>query len=62
MWLMYGLGAVTGGTGGVGGGSESGSDKDVPIIHTKFIKKMTLSGEEYCDSEEIKKRHPGLQL
>ena len=53
-----GLGAVTGGTGGVGGGSESGSDKDVPIIHTKFIKKMTLSGEEYCDSEEIKKGIP----
>jgi hypothetical protein len=53
-----GLGAVTGGTGGVGGGSESGSDEDVPIIHTKFIKKMTLSGEEYCDSEEIKKGIP----
>ena len=54
-----GVGAITGGsTGGTGGGSESGSDKDVPIIHTKFIKKMTLSGEEYCDSEEIKKGIP----
>ena len=45
-------------TGGTGGGSESGSDEDVPIIHTKFIKKLTLSGEEYCDSEEIKKGIP----
>ena len=54
-----GVGAITGGsTGGAGGGSESGSDKAVPIIHTKFIKEMTLSGEEYCDSEEIKKGIP----
>ena len=54
-----GIGTITGGnTGGPGGGSESGSDEDVPIIHTKFIKKMTLTGEEYCDSEDKKKGIP----
>ncbi len=45
-------------TGGGSGGSESGSDEDVPIIHTKFIKKMTLTGEEYCDSEDKEKGIP----
>ncbi len=51
-----GVGAITGGnTGGAGGGSESGSDEDVPIIHTKFVKEITLLGEEYCDSEDKKK-------
>jgi len=34
--------------------TDTGSDNP-SIIHTKFIKKMTLRGEEYCDSEDKKK-------
>ena len=44
--LNDGLNDLTGG----GGGSESGSDEDVPIIHTKFIKEIIpgIAGEYGC--------------
>ena len=47
--LNDGLNDLTGG-GSAGGGSESGSDEDVPIIHTKFIKEIIpgIAGEYGC--------------
>ena len=41
---------------GGGGSNDSGggSDDNASIIHTKFVKDIMLSGEEYCDSKDKK--------